>query len=79
LFLERIVLRHDPERPIRIYRRLCQQKKNRGKLYTWTRLYFPIPARFREVVAKFLDRDLEVDVKVEDGDVLVIRAKPRVF
>jgi len=71
-------LRHDPERPVRIYRRLCQQKKNRGKLYTWTRLYFPIPARFKEVVAKFLDRDLEVDVKVEDGDVLVIKARRQV-
>jgi hypothetical protein len=73
------VLRHDSESPVRIYRRRCQQKKNRGKLYTWTRLYFPIPARFKEVVAKFLDRDLEVDMKVEDGDVLVIRAKPRVL
>jgi hypothetical protein len=73
------VLRHDPERSVRIYQRLCQQKKNKGKLYTWTRLYFPIPARFKEVVAEFLDRDLEVDMKVEDGDVLVIRAKPRVF
>lgn len=72
-------MRHDPERPIRIYRRRCQQNKIPGKLYTWTRLYFPIPARFKEVVAKFLDKDLEVDMKVEDGDVLVIRAKPRVL
>jgi hypothetical protein len=72
------VLRHDPERPIRIYCRLCQQKKIPGKLYTWTRLYFPIPARFKEVVAKFLDRDLEVDMKVGDGDVLVIKARRQV-
>ena len=69
------MLRHDLERSIRIYRRVCQQKKSPAKVYTWTRLYFPIPARFREIVAKFLDKDLEVDMKVEDGDVLVIKAK----
>jgi hypothetical protein len=69
------VLRHDPERPVRIYRRRCQQKKNRGKLYTWIRLYFPIPARFRNIVDNFLEKDLIVDIKVENDDTLVIRAR----
>jgi hypothetical protein len=68
-------LRHDPDRSVRIYHRRCQQKKIPGKLYTWTRLYFPIPARFRNIVDNFLEKDLIVDIKVENDDTLVIRAR----
>jgi hypothetical protein len=60
---------------VRLYHRQCRKKGKGGNVYKWSRVYFPIPARFREVVAKFLDKDLEVDMKVEDGDVLVIKAK----
>jgi hypothetical protein len=68
-------LRLDSRKVVRLYHRRCQKKGKGGNVYKWSRVYFPIPARFKEVVAKFLDKDLEVDMEVEDGDVLVIKAK----
>jgi len=68
-------LRLDSRKVVRLYHRRCQKKGKGGNVYKWSRVYFPIPAKFKEVVAKFLDKDLEVDMKVEDDDVLVIKAK----
>jgi len=60
---------------VRLYRRHCRRAGKAGNTYKWTRIYFPIPARFLDAVKEFLDKDLKVDVKVENG-MLIIRAKP---
>jgi hypothetical protein len=71
-------LRLDSRKVVRLYHRHCQKKGKGGNVYKWSRVYFPIPARFREVVAKFLDKDLTVDIKVENGNTLVIKARHQV-
>jgi len=63
---------------VRIRRRKCK-KRYLGKkgLYEYERLYVDIPAKFRDAVEPFLNQDLDVDVRKEGEDKLVIVAAPR--
>lgn len=71
-------LRHDSGAVVRLYHRRCHKKAKGGNIYTWSRVYFPIPARFIKTVSEFLDKDLTVDIKIENGNVLVMKAKARI-
>jgi len=51
------------------------EERKRLKVYKWSRVYFPISARFTKIVSKLFDKDLTVDIKVENGNTLVIKAK----
>jgi hypothetical protein len=73
--LERVKLRLDSRKVVRLYHRHCQKKGKGGNVYKWSRVYFPIPAKFMKIVSEFLGKDLTVDIKIEDGNVLVIKAK----
>jgi hypothetical protein len=68
-------LRLDSRKIVRLYHRQCQKKAKGGNVYKWSRVYFPIPARFVKIVSEFLGKDLTVDIKIEDSNVLVIKAK----
>ena len=68
-------MRLDSKKVVRLYHRRCQKKGKGGNVYKWSRVYFPIPARFMKTVSEFLGKDLTVDIKIEDGNVLVIKAK----
>jgi hypothetical protein len=72
---ERMKLRLENRVVVRLYHRRCHKKAKGGNIYKWSRVYFPIPAKFMKIVSGFLDKDLTVDIKVEDGNVLVIKAK----
>jgi hypothetical protein len=63
------------EEIVRLYHRRCQKKGKGGKIYKWSRIYFPISTRFVKIVSEFLNKDLTVDMKVENGNTLVIKAK----
>jgi hypothetical protein len=72
-------LRLDSRKVVRLYHRRCQKKGKGGNVYKWSRVYFPIPAKFMKTVSEFLGKDLTVDIKIEDSNVLVIKAKARIF
>ena len=64
------------EHVVRIRRKLKQNTYCRGKgIYKREQLELTIPAKFRNVVEPFLDKDLKVDAKRE-GNNLIIEAKP---
>ena len=63
---------------MRIRRRKCK-KRYLGKkgVYEYERFSVDIPAKFRGVVESFLSKDLDVDVRKEGDDKLVVVAAPR--
>ena len=63
---------------MRIRRRKCR-KRYLGKkgVYEYERLSVDLPAKFRDAVEPFLNKDLDVDVKREGDDKLVIVLTPR--
>jgi len=64
------------ERVVRIRRKLKENHYLRGKaVYKRERLELTIPAKFRDVVEPFLDKDLKVEARRE-GNNLIIEAKP---
>lgn len=71
-------MRLDGREVVRLYHRRCQKKGKGGNVYKWSRVYFPIPVRFMKTISEFLDKDLTVDIKTEDSNVLVIKAKARI-
>lgn len=61
---------------IRIRRKVKQYAYFDGKrIYKREQLELTIPAKFRDVVEPFLDKDLKVEAKRE-GNNLIIEAKP---
>ncbi|NIO36423.1 hypothetical protein GTO27_01825 [Candidatus Bathyarchaeota archaeon] len=49
---------------VKIYRRCCKHRYREGKgVYTYYRWYLPIPAKYKDAVKPFLDKDLEVEIK----------------
>ena len=63
---------------MRIRRRKCK-KRYLGKkgVYEYERLSVELPAKFRDAVEPFLGQDLDVDVRREGDNKLVIVASPR--
>jgi len=55
-------------------RRIRSRKRYLGgkRVYEYERLFVGLPAKFRDAVEPFLNRDLDVDVRREGGDKLVI-------
>ncbi len=65
----------DIERPVRIRRRAERRRYPNGKSeYKTKQMLLPIPARFRDIVEPFLDKDLRVDVRRE-GESLIFNAE----
>jgi len=56
---------------VRIYRRVCRRRYGSKRVYAYARLYVPLPTRFRELVEPFLNQELEIEVRVEAGRLLV--------
>jgi hypothetical protein len=64
------------ERPVRIKRRLQKTSYLSGKrIYRRERIELTIPARFKDIIEPFLNKDLRVEARVE-GSRLLIDAKP---
>ena len=63
---------------MRIRRRKCR-KRYLGKksVYEYERLYVELPVKFSDALEPFLGQDLDVDVKREGDNRLVIVATPR--
>ena len=63
---------------MKIRRRKCR-KRYLGKkgVYEYERLSLDFPAKFRDAVEPFLDQDLDIDVKREGNDKLVVILTPR--
>jgi hypothetical protein len=60
---------------VRIRRKLKQNHYCHGKgIYKREQLELTIPAKFRDVVEPFLDKDLKVEAK-QQGNTLIIQAK----
>jgi len=61
---------------IRIRQKVKQYRYFDGKrIYKRKQLELTIPAKFRDVVEPFLDKDLKVEAK-QEGNNLIIEAKP---
>jgi hypothetical protein len=68
--------RTDMERPVRIKRKIRKRRYLSGKrVYKRERIGLTIPARYKEVIEPFLNKDLEVDVRRE-GNSIIIDVKP---
>jgi len=66
----------DVERPVRIRRRLQTTSYLSGKrIYRRERIELTIPARFKDIIEPFLNKDLRVEARVE-GNRLFIDVKP---
>ena len=64
------------EHVVRIRRKLKQNTYRHGKgIYKREQLELTIPAKFRDVVEPFLDKDLKVEAK-QEGNTLIIKATP---
>jgi hypothetical protein len=64
------------EHVVRIRRKLKQQRYCHGKaVYKRHQLELTIPAKFKDVVEPFLNKDLKVEARRE-GNSIVIEAKP---
>lgn len=63
---------------MKIRRRKCR-KRYLGKkgIYEYERLSVDLPAKFRDVVEPFLDQDLDMDVKKDGDNRVVIVLTPR--
>ena len=63
---------------MKIRRRKCR-KRYLGKkgVYEYVRFFVDFPAKFRDAVEPFLDQKLDIDVKREGNDRLVIIVTPR--
>jgi hypothetical protein len=66
----------DVERPVRVRRRTQVTRYCGGKrVYKRDRIELTIPAKFRDIIKPFLNKDLKVEAKVE-GSRLFIDAEP---
>lgn len=64
------------ERIVRIRRKLKQNRYCHGKgIYKREQLELTIPAKFKDMVEPFLNKDLKVEAK-RKGNNLIIEAKP---
>jgi len=64
------------EHVVRIRRKLKQQRYCKGKaVYRRHQLELTIPAKFKDVVEPFLNKDLKVEAR-RNGDSIIIEAKP---
>jgi len=64
------------ERVVRIRRKLKQNRYCHGKgIYKREQLELTIPAKFKDVVEPFLNKDLKVEARRE-GNSIIIQAKP---
>jgi len=67
---------NERERIVRIRRKLKQNRYFDGnRVYKREQLELTIPAKFKDVVEPFLDKDLKVEARRE-GNSLIIKAKP---
>jgi len=66
----------DIERPVRVRRKTQKRRYPNGKsVYKTEQTALTIPAKFRNIVEPFLDKDLKVDVR-RKGNSFIINAKP---
>ena len=65
---------------VKIYRRYCTHRYREGKgVYKYYRWYMPIPAKFKDTVKPFLNKELEVEVKAVAGkQLLIIMAQEKI-
>ncbi len=76
--LEVTKMRHptDVERTVKIRRRIQRKRYLNGKsVYKVEKTVLTIPARFRNMIKPFIDKELKIDVRQEGGH-LIIDAKP---
>ncbi|MBS7618807.1 hypothetical protein KEJ25_09480 [Candidatus Bathyarchaeota archaeon] len=60
---------------MRLVKKVSRKKYFSKSVYEYERIYLPIPAKYTELFKSLLGRDLEVEVKPENGGV-VVRVRP---
>jgi len=68
------------ELTIKIYNWLAKKQYLKGKyVYTWKRMYVPIPSRFHEEVESFLNQRLKIEVTQQNADLHIILTPVKSF
>jgi len=60
---------------MRLVRKVSRKQYFGKATYVHERIFIPIPAKYRDLVKPFLDRELDVSVEAEKGD-LIVRVRP---
>jgi len=60
---------------VRIRRKVTRSRYHNKAVYKYSRYELTIPARYKDLVEAFMNKDLQVEAKQEDNT-LIIQARP---